>query len=114
MRETHSATKFVEFLEGKPAFKTVIEIGESGKWRIHDKAAFSSWQWSLLQGSRPSRQCLPLLFAGMQTDGTVEVAIGDWLLFILRPASVGPLGRHRLDLLAWQRVRRTGEADDPA
>ena len=39
MRETHSATKFHEFLEGEPAFKTVIEINECGSWRVHDNVA---------------------------------------------------------------------------
>ncbi|CAE8673341.1 unnamed protein product [Polarella glacialis] len=36
MRETHSQSKYQEFLEYEPAFSTVIEISETGKWRVID------------------------------------------------------------------------------
>ncbi|CAE8623187.1 unnamed protein product [Polarella glacialis] len=36
MRETHSQSKYQEFLEYEPAFSTVIEISETGQWRVID------------------------------------------------------------------------------
>merc|ERR1712139_611436 len=36
MRESRSETKYQEFLEGEPAFKTVVEIHDDGTWRIYD------------------------------------------------------------------------------
>ncbi|CAE8655677.1 unnamed protein product [Polarella glacialis] len=36
MQETHSQSKYQEFLEYEPAFSTVIEISETGQWRVID------------------------------------------------------------------------------
>ena len=36
-RETHASSKCRDFLEGEPAFRTIIEIRECGKWRVHDE-----------------------------------------------------------------------------
>ena len=41
MRETRSATKFDQFRKGEPTFKTIIEIGEDGEWRVYEDVALA-------------------------------------------------------------------------
>ena len=99
MRETHSASKFVEFLEGKPAFKTVIEICESGKWRIHDKVAGAVMAAlkGEIDGSREVDPCSP---GGIDDlpDDTGSTSNSSYRMDVQR-AGVGKVPAHLLSKL---------------